>query len=70
MHWGYGTTWGILYTLVRGTKEHSIVREGIAFVWSASYLQLVPMGIYRPPWKYDARTRRTTSPTTLRSASV
>jgi hypothetical protein len=23
-------------------------------VWTASYVELVPLGIYRPPWKYPA----------------
>jgi hypothetical protein len=24
-------------------------------VWGLSYAQLVPMGLYEPPWKYPAR---------------
>jgi hypothetical protein len=25
-------------------------------VWAASYLELVPMGLYEPPWEYPATT--------------
>ena len=55
MHWSYGSAWGIAYGLVAGTTGRSRPRDGLIFgaaVWSASYLQLVPMGIYEPPWKY------------------
>lgn len=24
-----------------------------AGVWASSYLQLVPMGLYEPPWRYS-----------------
>jgi len=32
------------------------LRDGLVFgtaVWAASYAQLVPMGLYQPPWKYE-----------------
>jgi hypothetical protein len=50
MHWSYGTGWGTIYALLpkrRGT--------GLLFgagVWVMSYVQLVPLGLYEPPWKY------------------
>jgi hypothetical protein len=58
MHWSYGTTWGSAYGLVAGTTGRSTLRGGLAFgtgVWLASYAQLVPMGLYEPPWKYPPK---------------
>ncbi|HVY96853.1 MAG TPA: hypothetical protein VHA54_07830 [Solirubrobacterales bacterium] len=55
VHWGTGTGWGAVYGLLAGTRRRSTIRDGLAFgtvVWMASYAQLVPMGIYEPPWKY------------------
>jgi hypothetical protein len=55
VHWGYGTSWGALYGLLPGTARVSPVRRGLMFgtaVWVMSYLTLVPMGIYRAPWRY------------------
>jgi hypothetical protein len=55
VHWGYGTSWGALYGLLPGTAPVSPVRRGLMFgtaVWVMSYLTLVPMGIYRAPWRY------------------
>lgn len=59
MHWGYGTTWGLAYALARGRTPRRVLVEGPAFgllVWAASYAELVPLGIYRPPWTYGLRT--------------
>jgi uncharacterized membrane protein YagU involved in acid resistance len=58
MHWGYGTSWGIVYGLVAGTTGRSRVPDGMLFgtaVWTMSYVQLVPMGLYELPWKYPSR---------------
>ena len=58
MHWGYGITWGGVYGLVQESAWARPIRGGLAFgltVWSLSYVQLVPMGLYEPPWKYGAR---------------
>lgn len=55
MHWGYGTAWGALYGIAAGGRSASGPKAGLAFgtiVWLASYAQLVPMGLYEPPWKY------------------
>lgn len=56
MHWAYGTGWGAVYGIVRGSRAHQApLRHGLLFgtaVWAMSYVQLVPMGIYEPPWKY------------------
>ncbi len=55
MHWGYGTSWGTVYGLAAGSARHAPgLRAGAAFgtvVWLMSYVQLVPMGLYDPPWK-------------------
>lgn len=62
MHWGYGTSWGAAYALARGDGGGHPIREGVAFgalVWAASYVELVPLGIYGPPWAYDAKTLAT-----------
>jgi uncharacterized membrane protein YagU involved in acid resistance len=55
MHWGYGTGWGAVYGLAAGSaRRSSALTAGAAFgtiVWLMSYVQLVPMGLYDPPWK-------------------
>jgi uncharacterized membrane protein YagU involved in acid resistance len=55
MHWGYGTGWGAVYGILAGGRDAPSVRAGVAFgtaVWGMSYVQLVPMGLYDPPWEY------------------
>jgi hypothetical protein len=57
-HWGYGTAWGAAFGLIQGTRRENPVRAGVAFgtaVWAMSYVQLVPMGLYQPPWKYPPK---------------
>ena len=57
LHWAHGTTFGVLYT-ARGRPRHPVA-EGLLYgliVWGASYVQLVPLGIYKPPWKYSLRS--------------
>jgi uncharacterized membrane protein YagU involved in acid resistance len=58
MHWLYGVTWGAVYSAAAGRSEPDPVAGGLAFgagVWSASYAELVPLGVYEPPWKYPAQ---------------
>jgi hypothetical protein len=58
MHWGTGTGWGAAYGLLAATRRRSTPGDGLAFgtvVWGTSYAQLVPLGIYEPPWKYSPR---------------
>jgi hypothetical protein len=58
MHWSYGTSWGAFYGLLAGTTGRSTLRGGLAFgtgVWLSSYAELVPMGLYEPPWKYPPK---------------
>ena len=55
MHWGYGAGWGGVYGLVQSTRGRRRLRDGLVFgttVWAMSYAELVPMGIYDPPWTY------------------
>lgn len=57
MHWAYGTGWGAVYGLLRGSGLLRGPRGGAAFgaiVWASSYAALVPMGVYEPPWAYRA----------------
>jgi uncharacterized membrane protein YagU involved in acid resistance len=59
MHWLYGTSLGAVYGLVQGTIRANPLAHGLLFgtgVWALSYAQLVPMGLYRPPWEYETRT--------------
>lgn len=58
MHWAYGTGWGAAYGMAASTFGRRSLRQGLLFgagVWSMSYVQLVPMGLYEPPWKYPAK---------------
>lgn len=56
MHWGYGISWGAAYGLVAPSlRRRPPLRLGALFgtgVWLVSYLTLVPMGLYQPPWRY------------------
>jgi hypothetical protein len=54
MHWLYGITWGAFYGLAAGKAHPDPVAGGVAFgtgVWGASYAELVPLGVYEPPWR-------------------
>jgi hypothetical protein len=58
MHWSYGTGWGAIYGIIQGTAAAPTLRAGAVFgagVWAMSYVQLVPTGIYQPPWKYPPK---------------
>lgn len=57
-HWGYGTGWGGVYGLLAGSARQSRLRDGLLFgtvVWVMSYVQMVPMGLYDPPWSYPPK---------------
>ena len=58
MHWLYGVGWGIFYGVGAGRAEPNPVGGGLVFgtgVWGAAYAELVPLGVYKPPWKYPAK---------------
>jgi hypothetical protein len=58
LHWLYGIAWGTFYGLGAGRTHPDPVGGGLAFgtgVWGASYAELVPLGIYEPPWKSPAK---------------
>jgi hypothetical protein len=55
MHWTYGTGLGVLYAVAARALRPSPLAGGLWFgvgVWSAAYAQLVPLGVYEPPWRY------------------
>jgi hypothetical protein len=57
MHWAYGTAWGLAYGLATRRAEPGPVAGGLTLgigIWAASYVELVPLGIYKPPWEYPA----------------
>jgi uncharacterized membrane protein YagU involved in acid resistance len=57
-HWLYGIGWGVAYGLAaRRLRPHPMAGAVVfgAGVWATSYAELVPLGIYEPPWRYPAR---------------
>jgi hypothetical protein len=61
-HWMHGLAWGTAFGIVQGTLRLPAWLAGPSFgaaVWAASYVELVPMGIYQPPWTYPAGTLAT-----------
>jgi hypothetical protein len=59
VHWGFGTSMGAAYGLLHGLLRRRPAVEGPLFglgVWAQSYATLVPLGLYKPPWHYPART--------------
>ncbi len=55
MQRSYGTGWGAVYGLAQGAIHAPTLRHGLLFgtgVWAMSYVELVPMGLYEPLWKY------------------
>jgi hypothetical protein len=56
MHWLYGSSWGLPYGIVAGTRRRpaSIVASGLALglgVWGASRAEMTAMQIAPPPWQ-------------------
>jgi hypothetical protein len=59
VHWGFGTSMGAAYGLLHGALRRKPAVDGPLFglgVWAQSYATLVPLGLYKPPWHYPART--------------
>jgi hypothetical protein len=58
-HWAYGMLGGAQLGIVAGSLPRLRVGYGIPFgasVWAAGYVVLPAAKLYRPIWKYDART--------------
>ncbi|MGI8633654.1 MAG: hypothetical protein ACR2NA_14075 [Solirubrobacterales bacterium] len=59
MHWGYGTANGVAFGVLQPSLgDTHPIRNGLGFgaaVMASSYVQLVPMGLYEPPWNYSLR---------------
>jgi hypothetical protein len=59
MHWGYGTTWSIVYGMAVGSLRRPSVVYGLPFgalVWATSYVILPLAKLYKPIWEYDPPT--------------
>jgi hypothetical protein len=60
MHWGYGTAWGALHSLVAASLDgQPVIRCGLLFgalVWATDYVVLPLAKVYKPVWEYDAST--------------
>jgi hypothetical protein len=57
VHWGYGTSMGVMYGLVQRARRGRPSVQGPLFglgVWASSYATLVPLGLYKWPWHYKA----------------
>jgi hypothetical protein len=55
MHWAYGTAWGALYGIAAEQLRPSPFVGGVALgagAWMAAYAELVPVGVYEPPWRH------------------
>lgn len=59
VHWGFGTMMGTAYGLLESTVGGKPIVQGPLFglgVWAQSYATLVPMGLYKAPWRYPAKS--------------
>jgi uncharacterized membrane protein YagU involved in acid resistance len=55
MHWGYGIWWGTAYGIAARSLGSNPLAAGPLLgvgVWTSSYAELVPLGIYKKPWEY------------------
>jgi len=59
MHWSYGIFNGVQYGIVAESLPEPRVRYGLPFgatVWIGDYVILPAAKLYKPIWKYDAKT--------------
>jgi hypothetical protein len=59
VHWLTGAGWGIQYSLLTRHVGRDRVALGLLLgpsAWASSYVVLPVLGLYKPIWKYDART--------------
>ncbi|MBA2580078.1 MAG: hypothetical protein H0V03_04420 [Thermoleophilaceae bacterium] len=64
MHWAYGTSMGVPFGIVAGSRREpaSVLGSGIAFgiaAWGASQVELPAMKLAPPPWEYSASSLAT-----------
>jgi hypothetical protein len=55
LHWLYGVGWGPVYGVLQRSIGGPPAADGLGFgatLWALSYVELVPLGIYEPPWEY------------------
>jgi hypothetical protein len=55
LHWLYGISWGVAYgTAAAVVRPSAAAGAGVlgGGLWGLSYAELVPLGIYQPPWEY------------------
>jgi hypothetical protein len=59
MHWAYGASAAAGYGIVAGSLRRPRPVYGLPFgatVWITGYVVLPEAGLYKPIWKYDAKT--------------
>lgn len=58
VHWIYGTSWGGLYALIEESVQNPVLSAPALAtgVILADYTLLPLMGLYKPPWRYPAKT--------------
>ena len=58
-HWAFGILGGAQYGIIVGSLPNRRVSYGLPFgasVWAAGYVVLPAAKLYKPIWKYDAKT--------------
>ena len=58
-HWAYGSAAAATYGIAAGSARRPHPAYGLPFgaaVWATGYVVLPEAGLYKPIWKYDART--------------
>ncbi len=57
VHWATGKQWGMVYGLAAPHAKQPWTAVAFApVVWGSSYVVLPALGVYKPIWKYDAKT--------------
>ena len=59
VHWATGIGWGLQYGVLASRKSRHPWIRALALgpaAWLAGYVVLPLAGVYKPIWKYDART--------------
>jgi hypothetical protein len=59
VHWATGVGWGLLYGALASTTSRQPLARALALgpaVWLSGYVVLPLAKVYKPIWRYDART--------------